>query len=322
MMKRVAVLASGSLMLSVAAVCAQDTAAAAAALTAPLRVEAYKATGPVVVDGLLTEECWKQAVSVPLGYNDKRPGQLNDNVEVVMKVTWDDQYLYVGYDVNDENIIAADTGEAPQGPENNRRVAAVADPGGKADFVEFFFTFNDPNFMWEIHHNAANNFADIWCVVPDKNWPLSSSTLHLWGVLFCKDEYIKDDGAYTVRSAVHMKPGTKGRWSTVNDETDTDLGYTAEIRLPWRGLGAPREWETKLPYQPGDKYRMIRGPWKIAGKSISVLGVCHRAELPENYYHSSPTRKGDWFHKTVPDWPLFNFVEKKEDKTDNAEAGQ
>lgn len=273
----------------------------------PPRVDAPKATVPVVIDGVLNEPVWAQATPLRVDYLDKKPGEPTDPPKMTVRVAWDDFYLYLGYEFLDANLQAAGTGET-QGPPNNRREGVVADPSKTPDFVEFFISFGDPNFFWEVHHNAANQLSDIWCTVADPAWPLAKSSIHRWGIHFATQEFLQDDPPYTLAMAVHMLGTPDGRTSTVNDAADTDRGYSAELRLPWFALGTPRPWETRVKADPTRPHFTIPGPWQVAGKEVNLLTVLHNGDIPEMYFHSAPTRRGDWFHRSFPHWPVYRFV--------------
>ena len=166
------------------------------------------------------------------------------------------------------------------------------------DVVEFFVSFNDPHFFWELHHNALNDFNDVWCVVPDPTWQFYKSSLTPFHIYFGNDEYIHDQGEHTLAKAVHLKPKADGKPSTVNDSSDTDTGYTAELRLPWLGLGAPQAAGP--------------GPWKMAGEMLQVLSVVQDGDLPQKYHHSSPIRTpGGFFHTSYDSWPVYKCVSPK-----------
>jgi hypothetical protein len=107
--------------------------------------------------------------------------------------------------------------------------------------------------------------------------------------------------------AVKLKPKADGTPSTVNDSSDVDAGYTAEIRLPWRSIGAPAAAASWIENKPAPR---VPGPWKMAGQSVSLLSVFQDGDLPERYHHSSATKEPGWFHKTQPAWPRYVFVEK------------
>ena len=119
--------------------------------------------------------------------------------------------------------------------------------------------------------------------------------------MFLDSEWLRDDPPHTVAHAVKLKPKADGQPSTVNDASDIDTGYTAEIRIPWRPLGIPRTAETWRQ----ENGKRVAGPWNLEGQSVSLLAVLQDGDLPERYHHSGPKRKPDWFHKTQPDWPVY-----------------
>ena len=139
-----------------------------------------------------------------------------------VRYTWDDNYLYIGYETFDKNLVALGTGEK-EGPKDNQREGAVIGHAKeKVDVVEFFISFGDTRFFWEIHHNALNHFNDIWCVVADEKWPISKSTRNRFGIYFGTRDIIEDDAdaGATLKTAVKMKPKADGKPSTVNDPSD------------------------------------------------------------------------------------------------------
>jgi len=276
-------------------------------LPAPPQYDAPRAEQTITVDGILYEPVWADATAVEVGYLDKEPGKLQKPCRMIVKVAWDDQYLYLAYETFDRNVMAKGAGNE-QGPEHNRREEVVAYPTDPPDFVEFFISFSDPTFFWEIHHNAANQFTDIWCTVVDPSWPLANSTMHLWGIHFAREEYIKDDGPYKLAKAVHMKIVKDRQASTVNNPADKDVGYTAEIRLPWRSIGVDRRRASTINLDPENHWDTMPGPWKMEGQTVSILTVCHDGDSGEMYYHSAPARKGSWFHSSYSAWPVYTFT--------------
>jgi hypothetical protein len=100
-----------------------------------------------------------------------------------------------------------------------------------------------------------------------------------------------------------------------------DTGYTAEIRLPWAGIGTPRPWETRIFADPSRARFTIPGPWQVNGKQLRMLTVCHNGDYDQFYFHSAPTRHGDWFHNSFEHWPIYRFVDvKQEERTPVKEA--
>jgi hypothetical protein len=272
--------------------------------------EVRKSPGPITIDGVLDEPAWKEAKPVEVKYiwNDKEIGKISKEPRMTVRYTWDGDYLYIGYETFDKNLVALGTGEK-EGPKDNQREGAkISDPKEKVDVVEFFISLGDTRFFWELHHNALNQFNDIWCVVPDESWPIHKSTLNRFGIYFGTREIVDDDApaGVTLKTAVTMKPKADGKPSTVNDPSDVDTGYIGEMRLPWLGLGAPMSRETyRTIEKPGEPKRQAHGPWKMAGQEMRILAVFQDGDLADHYHHSSPTKGGGWFHKGAEHYPLY-----------------
>jgi hypothetical protein len=297
-----------SMLLATGAAFAADPA------TEPPKPEdVFKTAAPVIIDGKLDDPCWQKATPVSVDFIGTKTGVKSDTPHMTAKYTWDEHYLYLGYETFDANLVAVGKDEQ-QGPPANRRqgceIYDAKENGAKVDVVEFFISFGDEHFFWEIHQNALNQFNDLLCVSVDPTWPVAKTAMSTYGIIFNHNEWLADEGPYTVAMAVHLKPKADGKPSTVNDSSDVDSGYTAEIRLPWRSIGAPTAaatWiESKLP--DGKPAPRQPGPWKMAGQTVSILAVMQDGDLKERYHHSSPTRKPDWFHKTQPAWPRYLFV--------------
>jgi len=278
----------------------------AAAEPIPIR----KAPSAIAVDGVLDEAAWKKAQVVEANYVWGQVGQRSAKPQMRVRYTWDDHYLYVGYETFDRNLVALGTGQKEGPGDNLREGCTITHPAKKPDVVEFFISFGDLRFFWEVHHNATNQFNDIWCVVVDKAWPISKSTMNRFGIQLLQREYLQDDEATGRRlaTAVALKPKADGKPSTINDPNDVDTGYTGELRLPWLGLGAPRDRETWVSAAKADpKSPPLRrhGPWKMAGQEIRILAVVQNGDLKQRYHHSSPTKPGDWFHKGAEHYPRY-----------------
>jgi len=274
---------------------------------APKPEEVFKAAAPLVVDGQLDEAAWQKAAAVAVDFIGTKTGVKSDTPRAVAKYTWDDHYLYLGYETFDANLIALGKDETQGPPANRRQGCEIHDPKGgiKVDVVEFFISFGDEHFFWELHQNALNQFNDVWCVSVDPAWPVAKTTMSFYEIIFNHNEWLADDGASTVQIAVKTKPKADGTPSTVNDSSDVDTGCTAEIRLPWRSIGAPTAAATWIERKPEPR---LPGPWKMAGQAVSLLAVVQDGDLKERYHHSSPTKKPGWFHKTQPAWPRYLFV--------------
>lgn len=274
-------------------------------------VEVWKTTEPIAVDGVLDEAVWKKATPVAVHWIWGKTGQQSDRPHMVARFAWDDQHLYIAYETFDANLVALGNGET-QGPDGNQRPgASIHHPDQKVDVVEFFLSFGDTRFFWEVHHNALNQFSDIWCAAYDDDWPVAKTAIVRFGIRFCTDEYLHDDpdAGAKFATAARLKAKADGRPSTVNEAGDTDTGYTAELRLPWLGLGAPLAAEHFVTVERDGRKRQYRGPWKMQGQQMRILSVVQNGDLSDHYHHSSPTFPGSWFHKGAVHWPRYVFRE-------------
>jgi hypothetical protein len=268
-------------------------------------VSFFKTEKPITIDGVLDDPAWKQAVPIEVLYIYGKEGEKSKEPRMIARYTWDDQYLYIGYETFDKNLIALGNGEK-KGPKNNKREGAlISHEKEKVDVVEFFISFGDEHFFWELHHNAANQFNDIFCTVSDESWPIHKTTLFRFGIHFGVDQVLQDDvdGGRTMAMAVKLKPKADGSPSTLNDPSDSDTGYTAELRLPWLGLGPPLDRESFVTVNK----KNVHGPWKMAGAEMKILTVFQDGDLKDHYHHSSPTLKGGWFHKGTAHWPRYRL---------------
>jgi hypothetical protein len=269
----------------------------------PAPTPVWKSAAPLVIDGVLDEPAWDRATRVRADFVMGKTGQRSEDRHMEVRYTWDDDYFYIGYETFDRNLVALGTGKK-KGPAGNQREGCeISHATEPVDVVEFFISFGDLRFFWEIHHNAANQFNDIWCNVYDDSWPISKSSIDRYGIHFGTSEFIRDDeeSGRTLVSAVKLKPAGDGRSSTLNDPRDVDTGYVGEIRIPWAGLGAPRDRETV------DAKRR-RGPWKMEGQQMLVLAVVQDGDLKDRYHHSSPTFPGGWFHKGATHYPRLDLA--------------
>ena len=263
---------------------------------------------PIVVDGTLDEPVWQIATPVEVDLIEGKQGRKSDEKRMIAKYAWDGNYLFIAYETFDANLIALGNGRTEGPPGNQRPGGSIYDPGTKVDVVEFFISFGDERFMWEIHHNAINQFNDIFCIVPDPEWPVAKGTLTTYGIMFLDAEWLRDDPPHTFARAVKLKPKADGMPSTPNAPGDVDTGYTAEIRIPWRAIGTPKAAETWRQ----ENGKRVPGPWNLVGQHVSLLAVVQDGDLPERYHHSGPKRKPNWFHKTQPDWPVYGFASAEE----------
>lgn len=166
-----------------------------AALAAPHPL--YRADVPMRIDGVLDEAAWRTAEPVPfyVPVSLKKPTTATD-----ARMTWDDTYLYVGFDVQDEDIVATFTErDAPVWEEDVVEVFIRPDPE-RSDY-------------YEINFSPTGVIYDSWIV---RRGARSHRTWSAWN-------------AEGIRVATTIR-------GTPNDWTQRDEGYTVEIAIPFSEL--------------------------------------------------------------------------------------
>jgi hypothetical protein len=165
---------------------------------------------PIVVDGKLDEPSWRAAE--PVGpfrspwYEGDRPRATE------ARMLWDDDYLYVGFVVEDEHITA--------------HLTERDDPVWREDCVEVFVAPDPDNVR--IYFNFEFNAI---------------------GTMLDRTSYL-DQGLEWNAEGVLVAITHDG---TLNDASDTDRGWVAEIAIPFQAFaGAAR----RLPPHDGDTWRL------------------------------------------------------------------
>jgi Carbohydrate family 9 binding domain-like len=299
--------------LSFVVLCCLAVASTAWAEDAPPVGKISKAAEAPKIDGVLDDAVWRDATVTKVQYLYGKTGQLNEKPSMLTRYTWDDQYLYIGYETFDDNLLSLGTGEK-QGPAGNQREGTkIADNDVKVDVVEFFISLGDEHFFWELHHNAANQFNDVFCLVVDDH-PIGKSSMARYGIHFGNQDFVEDDAdaKTSLAIATKLKAKADGTPSTLNKAGDADTGYVGEMRLPWIGLGTPLKNETWIVEKPaveGGPTKRYHGPWKMAGTEIRILSVMQNGDAQIRYNHDSPTLAGGWFHKGYAHWPRYELVD-------------
>lgn len=209
---------------------------------------AYRALEPLQIDGKLDEQSWRLAPRSPR-FVDLITGRptIHDTRAAVL---WDDTYLYVGFWVEEPFVEAALT-------ERDSQIWSEND-------IEVFVAGADAYYEFEL--NALGTIYEA---------------LFIWEEGYERSGY--DRGAEFSRSAPGATPwngvgfGTHPRgprlglfkWDlpglkaavavdgSINDNSDRDRGWTAEIALPWAGMTALAQGDGRaLPPREGDVWRM------------------------------------------------------------------
>jgi len=209
---------------------------------------AYRALEPLTIDGKLDEKSWALAPRSPR-FVDLITGRptIHDTRSAVL---WDDTYLYVGFWVEEPFVHATLTERDSLVWSENDIELFVA---GKDGYYELELnplgTIYEAAFLWEDAYESGG-----YSRMPE--FSRSIDGYKPWnGVGF-------DNHPRGPRLAFFKWdfPGLKTGVSvdgTINDNSDRDRGWTAEIALPWASMRwlADSDGRT-LPPRDGDTWRM------------------------------------------------------------------
>ncbi len=153
--------------------------------------EVHRAATPVSVDGRLDKDVWKRASPIAFQFPwDKQTGAKQNTTA---RLLWDDKFLYIGWDCEDEDIVA--------------HYVSHDDPTYKDDAVEIFIN-PDPrqSFYYGLEINARATVYDYFNAYPR--------------LLIKRVDF---DG-------MHIASYVRG---TLNLRGDKDRGWTIELAIPW-----------------------------------------------------------------------------------------
>ncbi len=210
---------------------------------------ACRTIGPIEVDGQLDEASWQHAVRSPRFEDLEEPGRpgLFDTKAAVL---WDDDYLYVGFWVEDPDVRATYTVRDSMICEENDVEVFIA---GKDSYYEFELnplgTIMERFYVWqnayvEAGFGAHPEFDLQGTDLVDTLGGIKTGHAHPRGRRWAFREWDMPG----LKWAVHVD-------GTINDPTDRDRGWTAEIAFPWQGLKHLADGRS-LPAREGDVWRM------------------------------------------------------------------
>jgi hypothetical protein len=204
----------------------------------------------LVIDGKLDEPSWAGAAStgtfVDVGSGRESP---HAPTRGVAKVLWDDTNLYVGFDVTDKKVH----GGWPAGAKDPHlwekdTVEIMIDPDGDGDNKDYYEIQVSPqNLVFDTQYDAYNS--------PNGNG---------------RGPFGHEEWSAGLTSAVIVH-------GTMDDDSDSDQGYTVEAKIPWASFTKAR----RSPPQPGDVWRMnfyaMKNNGGTAWSPILGMGNFHRA---------------------------------------------
>jgi hypothetical protein len=201
-----------------------------------------------VIDGKLDDDCWLRAQKSPR-FTDLVTGHVTLH-ETRAAVLWDDEFLYVGYWIEEPNVQARLTErDTLIYEENDVELFAAGQDAYYELEINALGTIYEVFFIWEEAYEVAGydrmpEFAKgapgarPWHGVGFPQHP-RGARLGFWNWDFPG-----------LRSAVQVD-------GTLNDDRDRDRGWTVELALPWKGFTALARGDGRaLPPRDGDTWRM------------------------------------------------------------------
>ena len=172
----------------------------AARLTDPRTYAAYRTRGKIKVDGKLNEKDWDRAVSSEAFADISGPGFPKPTKSTHVKMLWDDEFLYIGAILEEDNIVG-----------NLKQRDTII--WKQNDFEIFIDPDGDGVNYFEIETNVRGTLLDL---IMDKPYRSGGNFYSPWD---CKD----------IQVAIFCK-------GTVGKSSDRDQYWTVEAAIPRKSL--------------------------------------------------------------------------------------
>ncbi|MDW8104841.1 MAG: carbohydrate-binding family 9-like protein [Armatimonadota bacterium] len=187
-------------------------------VTHPRHYICYRARKPIVIDGKLDDDAWRDAAWTEDFVDIEGDVRPRPRFRTRAKMLWDDQYFYVGAEMEEPHVWATLT----------QRDAIIFQDN---DFEVFIDPDGDNHDYYEIEINALNTVWDLRLAKPYRDGGLAISEWDIPGL----------------KTAVHID-------GTLNDPRDTDRGWSVEIAIPWKPLAEYAR--CPVPPRDGDQWRV------------------------------------------------------------------
>jgi hypothetical protein len=220
----------------------------------PARAICYRALAPLTVDGRLDEASWIAAPWSDAFVDIEGAGKPKPRLLTRVKMLWDDEFLYVGADMEEPDLWGTLT----------ERDSVIFHDN---DFEVFIDPDGDTHGYYELEVNALNTVWDLMLIRPYRD---GGPAVNAWDIA-------------GLRTGVHLR-------GTLNRPQDKDSGWSLEIAMPWKILkeAAPAQ---RRP-QPGEQWRVnfSRVEWALDtadGRYARRTDATGKL-LPENNWVWSP----------------------------------
>ena len=209
---------------------------------------AYSTTSPITIDGKLNETAWQSAPQSS-SFRDMISGAETFR-DTRAAVLWDEEYLYVGYWIEEPDLQATLTERDALIYQNNDVELFIA---GSDTYYEFeinaFGTIYEVFFIWEESYKSG-----MYDTIPGLSRN-ESGRKPFYGVGY-KHHPRRSRIPYWqwdlpgLQSAVFV-------YGSLNNNEDRDRGWTVELALPWSGMSVLAMSDNRsLPPQNQDVWRM------------------------------------------------------------------
>ena len=209
------------------------------------RYTAARVAEPIHIDGRLDKPCWRAAEKSPR-FKDILTGQpaIHDTRAMVL---WDEQALYVAYQVEEPFVHARFKNHDDFIYQDNDVEFFIGGPDAYYEFeINAYNTCYEVFFIWEEAYERAG-FSQTPEFPRTNLRPFN-------GVGFTTHPRGRRLGNFT-----WTFPGLqKATWidGTINDDTDRDRGWSVELAFPWKGMKGLATDGRALPPKHADVWRL------------------------------------------------------------------
>jgi len=220
-----------------------------------LDVATLKKGQSIRIDGKLDDAAWQNAADIS-SFVSVRTGEPDpaSKVQGSAKLIWDDKWLYVGFDVKDEDVVGGfDKKQEDPHLWTKDCVEIMIDPDGNGDNKDYYeIQVNPQNLVFDSQFDDYNRPRE------EPNGPFGHQE---WSA--------KLESAVKVHGTLDASGQGGGK--------DKDEGYTVELRIPWASFGKAKA----APPKAGDGWRLnlyaMQDNNGVAWSPILEQGNFHKA---------------------------------------------
>lgn len=211
-----------------------------------MSVTAVRAETEIVIDGRLDDAAWLRAPAYRMALSADLEAQGRRLAEGgTVRFAWDERFFYLGVDYEDSDVVAEGTADG----EHHYQLGDVA---------ELFLWPEDYPWYWELYVTPAGRQSAFFFPSAGRGGLPSTFRHH-----------------FSMRVAAQVN-------GTLNDWSDRDRGWTAEMAVPVREL--VRHGGS---FGPGSRWRVFVGRYNYSAHlPARELSMC--PPLPQTSFHMRP----------------------------------